>query len=69
MMHDCETRGHEFFNGLCFNDRDCGARGQKVKQKLFTPLIPKKYFVKMLSVGSSVKLSKHCVPFFTYLRR
>ena len=33
MKDDCENRGHEFFNGLCFNDRDCGARGQKVKKK------------------------------------
>ena len=52
MKDDCENRDHEFFNGLCFNDRDCGARGQKVKKNLnfVTPLIPKKYFVKMLSV-------------------
>ena len=70
MKDDCENRGHEFFNGLCFNDRDCRTRGQKVKTKssLFTPLIPEKYFVKMLSVGSSVKTSKHRVHFI-YLRR
>ena len=33
MKDDCENRDHEFFNGLCFNDRDCGARGQKVEKK------------------------------------
>ena len=35
MKHYCETRSHEFLNGLCFNDRKCGARGQKVKKYKF----------------------------------
>ena len=57
MKHDCETHGHEYLNGLCFNERDCRAQGKKVKKqnKFIHTADPEKNILSKCSIFVALK--------------